>query len=73
MNFYRGDEIDSLPRLFKEHLLAKAHGWTIHYIRSLADFEFERFVGLAMVSERLKNYDVMNAVSITSVGKALRG
>ena len=73
MDFYKGDEVESLPKLFKEHLLAKAYGWTIHYMRDLEDFEFERFVSLALVSERLDNYDVMNAVSIASVGKSLRG
>ncbi len=72
MDFYRGDEIKSLPKLFKEHLLARAYGWTINDIRSLPDFEFERFVSLAMISERLDNYDVLNAVSIASVGKNLR-
>jgi len=61
-----------LPRLFKEHLLAKTYSWTISYIRDLPDFEFERFVSLAMISERLDNYDVLNAVSIASLGKTLR-
>lgn len=72
MAFYRGEEVKSLPRLFKEHLLAKSHGWTIDYIRGLEDFEFERFVHLAVISERYDNYDVMNAVSIASLGKDLR-
>jgi len=73
INFYRGEEIKSLPKLFKEHLLAKTYGWTIDYMRSLVEFEFERFVSLALISERLDNYDVMNAVSIASVGRSLRG
>jgi len=72
MAFYCGEEMKSLPRLFKEHLLAKAHGWTIDYIRSLEEFEFERFVHLAMISERYDNYDVMNAVSVASIGKSLK-
>ena len=71
-NFYQGEKIESLPRLFKEHLLAKTYGWTISYIRGLPDFEFERFFNLAMVSERLDNYDILNAVSISSIGKTLR-
>ena len=61
-----------MPKLFKEHLLAKVYGWTIDSIRSMPDFEFERFASLAMISERLDNYDVLNAVSIGSLGKSLR-
>ena len=38
----------------------------------MPDFEFERFASLAMISERLDNYDVLNAVSIASLGKPLR-
>jgi hypothetical protein len=61
-----------LPKLFKEHLLAKTYGWTIDNIRSMPDFEFERFASLAMISERLDNYDMLNAVSVASLGKSLR-
>ena len=38
----------------------------------MPDFESERFASLAMISERLDNYDVLNAVSIASLGKPLR-
>ena len=61
-----------MPKLFKEHLLAKTHGWTIEYIRGLEYFEFERFFNLAMISERYDNYNLMNVMSIASIGKGLR-
>jgi hypothetical protein len=54
-----------------EYMIARHFGWTLDYIRNLADDDFENFARLAILGESYRNADIINVVGMTFAGKKI--
>jgi hypothetical protein len=70
-DFLTGKGIAEVPPILMEYMVAKHFGWTLEYIRTLSDDDFENFSRLAILGESYKNADIINVMGMTFAGKKI--
>lgn len=70
-DFLTGKGVAEVPPLLMEYMIARHFGWTIEYIRNMADDDFEKFARMAILGESYKNADIINVVGMTFAGKKI--
>lgn len=68
---YTKQTYEEAPNALKEFILATEFGWTLEYIREMTESDKEAMFMMAIVKLNLKNFDIINMMSLTTTGKPL--